>query len=230
MRRAVDLFQLDQWDAASTYVTRYWQARSVPEPSFISVATSRWKIVVVRQRGRSEVVVRGPETRATEVDIPDDAEFFGIDFSLGTYMPGLPLPRIVDQAVTLSRSHGDAVWIDGDQWEVPVLGNADVFVDRLVRRGLVAYDPVAAEAVEGVATGYSARTLERRITRASGLTRGTIRQIARAERAVEALVRGVSPAEVAGLAGYADQAHLGRSLRRFVGLTPAQIAASSGTA
>jgi AraC-like DNA-binding protein len=61
------------------------------------------------------------------------------------------------------------------------------------------------------------------VARATGLTRSTITQIARAEKAVEALGNGLSPQDAAHLLGYADQAHLTRSLRRFIGQTPAQV-------
>ena len=44
------------------------------------------------------------------------------------------------------------------------------------------------------------------------------------ERAVDLLGRGVPALEVVRLAGYADQPHLTRSLKRFVGQTPSQIA------
>jgi len=47
------------------------------------------------------------------------------------------------------------------------------------------------------------------------------------ERAAELLCRGVSLLDVAGQAGYADQPHLTRSLKRFVGQTPSQIATSA---
>jgi AraC-like DNA-binding protein len=63
------------------------------------------------------------------------------------------------------------------------------------------------------------------VARATGLSRGALRRIGRAERAVEMLSRGVAPTEVARRAGYADQPHLTRSLRRFVGQTPGQIVA-----
>jgi methylphosphotriester-DNA--protein-cysteine methyltransferase len=69
--------------------------------------------------------------------------------------------------------------------------------------------------------------VERRVARATGLTRGAIGQIWRAERAAGPLCRGVSPIDVAGQAGYADQTHLTRSLRRFVRRTSSQIAASA---
>jgi AraC-like DNA-binding protein len=70
----------------------------------------------------------------------------------------------------------------------------------------------------------SARSVERRVARATGLTRGTIRQIRRAERALDLLGQGLPPLEVARRAGYVDQPHLTRSLKRFVGQTPSQIA------
>ena len=51
-----------------------------------------------------------------------------------------------------------------------------------------------------------------------------IRQIQRVERAVDLLTRGVPALDVVRLAGFADQPHLARSLKRFVGQTPSQIA------
>jgi AraC-like DNA-binding protein len=57
----------------------------------------------------------------------------------------------------------------------------------------------------------------------TGLTRGTIRQIARARQATLLLRQGISIADATYEAGYYDQAHLTRSLKRFVGLTPSQI-------
>ena len=98
-----------------------------------------------------------------------------------------------------------------------------MFVNRLVRQGLILRDPVVAEPLQDDVDDQSKRTLQRRVARATGLTRSTIRQIARAEKAVEALGNDLSPQDAALLLGYADQAHLTRSLKRFIGQTPAQI-------
>ena len=65
------------------------------------------------------------------------------------------------------------------------------------------------------------------MSRATGLTLGGIGQIRRAERAVGLLRLGLPPLDVADQAGYADQSHLTRSLRRFVGRTPSQVAAAA---
>ena len=227
MKRADELFAFEERSSRSPLVGAVWTTRSAHEESFISVAVSPWEIVVTRQAAGTWLTVRGPETKATTAPIPEDAEFFGIQFSLGTFMPILPLRQLVDRSLTLPPATSTSFWLDGSEWELPGPDNADVFVDRLVRAGLLVHDPVTSAAVHDDVEGLSTRSVERRVARATGLTRGVIRQIRRAERAVELLGRGVPAHDVARQAGYADQAHLTRSLNRFVGQTPSQIAAST---
>ena len=142
-------------------------------------------------------------------------------------MPNLRPGQLVDRALTLPQATSSSFWLDGSAWELPGPDNADVFVDRLVRAGLLVHDAVASAVLRGGAEGLSTRSVQRRVSRATGLTRGAIRQIRRAERAVELLSGGVPACDAARQAGYADQPHLTRSLKRFVGQTPAQIASSA---
>lgn len=227
MKRAVELFGFETGSSTSPLVTTTWQTRSEPEERFISVAVSHWELVFTRQAAGTWVTLRGPETRATTAPIPQDADFFGIQFSHGTFLPMLDMRGLVDRALVLPMVSRSSFWLDGSAWELPRPDNADVFVDRLVRAGLLVHDPVASAALQDDVAGLSPRSVERRVARATGLTRGTIRQIRRAERAVELLGRGVPAPDVARRAGYADQPHMTRSLRRFVGETPSQVAAAS---
>jgi AraC-like DNA-binding protein len=221
------LFVIDEWGSDSGFVERAWTSCSEPEPFFISVAASRWQIVVTTQRDVTQLTVRGPETRATVTAIPADAHFFGIVFSLGTFVPAMPPAGLVDRVETLPAASPGSVWLDGSRWEIPTPGNADVFADRLVRRGVIVRDPVVVESLQADVDGVSTRTLQRRVARATGLTRRTISQIARVEQAVAALERGLSASDTALQLGYADQAHLIRSLQRFIGQTPTTVANSS---
>ena len=227
VKRAAELFTIDFRSSGSRFVGATWSAHSEPEDAFISVAVTHWEMCVTVQRGTARLTVRGPETRATAMPIPVDAEFVGIEFSIGTYMPMLPPERLVDRSVTLPPVTTTAAWLDGSAWELPSADTADVFVDRLVRAGLLVHDPVVEPAVRGEVTGLSPRSVERRVRRATGLTRGAIRQIWRADHAVELLTRGAPAREAARRAGYADQPHMTRSLRRLVGQTPSRIAAST---
>ncbi|MGH9228943.1 MAG: helix-turn-helix domain-containing protein [Acidimicrobiales bacterium] len=223
MKRAVELFALEARSSRSLLVEETWQTWSEPQESFISVAATHWEMVVTRRRGAAWLTVRGPETRATAMPIPQDAEFFGIEFSTGTFMPGLPPGRLVDRTVTLPQVSDTSFWLDESAWELPGPDTVDVFVDRLVHAGLLVHDPIVPEALHGQVAGFSTRSVERRVARGTGLSRGAIERIRRAERAVELLSRGAPASDVARRTGYADQSHLTRSLKRLVGQTPSQI-------
>jgi Helix-turn-helix domain len=217
---ATQLFAFDTRASDSVYVEKIWCTKSVPVERFISVAVPQWELVVTRQPGATWVSIRGPETRASIADIPQDAEFLGIRFRLGTFMPRFPLDRLVDSGVNLPGALDGSFWLDSSTWQLPTFENADVFVERLVREGLL---------VRQSDTEASTRTEQRRTLRSTGLTRGAIRQIERAQRAAALIQKGASPREVAWRAGYADQAHLTRALKCFVGMTPRQLSLSFKT-
>ncbi len=226
MKRAEELFRFERRASRSPLIEQTWQTQSGSDEHFMSGAVSHWEMVVTQQEGAVWLTVRGPETKASAAPIPRHAEFFGIVFSHGTFMPGLPPRRLVDRSLRFPAT-SRSCWLNGTRWEIPGPNNADDFVDGLVRADLLVHDPVAAAAVVGDVEGLSTRSVERRVVRATGLTRGTIRQIRRADRGVELLSLGMAALDVARLAGYADQAHMTRSLRRFVGQTPSEIAASA---
>src|SRR5918999_3776151 len=151
MERAVQLFGFDVRPSSSPYIEEVWAtsstATSRPDPSFISAAVSGWEIVVTRQASGSWLTVRGPETRASVAPVPVDAEFFGIRFSPGTFMPGLPLRHLVDGAATFPAIGDTTFRLAGDTWALRGLDDADDFVERLIRKGLLVYDDVVAAAL-----------------------------------------------------------------------------------
>jgi methylphosphotriester-DNA--protein-cysteine methyltransferase len=62
-----------------------------------------------------------------------------------------------------------------------------------------------------------------RFLQATGQTQSHIRQYERAIKAASLLRHGVSILDTVFEAGYFDQPHLTRSLKHFLGFTPAQI-------
>jgi AraC-like DNA-binding protein len=223
IERAARLFIIEDSLSSSPFVERIWRTRSVPAESFMSVAVNRWEMVVTRQDGGAYVSLRGPETRATTSPIPQDAQFVGIQFRPGAFIPRLPAGRLVNSQVDLPELGDGCFWLGNQAWETPSYENAEVFVNRLVREGLLALDPEVEAMAQGFSTSLSPRSLQRRFLRATGLTQGAFRQIERATSAVEQLDRGAPILDVVERNGYSDQAHLTRSLKRFAGQTPAQI-------
>jgi AraC-like DNA-binding protein len=224
LKRAVRLFLVEEETIRSRFVERIWRSRSVPAESFISVAVSLWEIVVTRQDAGAYVSLRGPETRATISPIPQNAEFVGIQFRPGAFIPHLPAGRLVNSQVDLPERGDGSFWLDNRAWETPSYENAEAFVNALVTDRLLALDPEVEAVAQGNSTGLSPRSLQRRFLRATGLTQGAFRQIERARSAVEQLDRGAPILDVVQRNGYSDQAHLTRSLKLFAGQTPAQIA------
>ena len=227
-RRAAQIFSLDEASLSSPIAGKIWRTRSEPADVFTSVAVTHWAMVVTRLEGRTSLTVRGPETRASTVPIPEEAEFVGVEFRLGTFMPHLPAEELVDRALTLPAAGTRSFWLAGSAWEFPTFENLDVFLGRLAREGIVAHEPTVDAALVGRPTDLSLRSVQRRIRRATGLTHVAIKQIERAQRALRLLESGATILDVVERLGYADQPHLNRSLRRFIGHTPAQILSEPG--
>ena len=218
-------FVFDEGSANSSFVEMVWHTHSERAGTFTSVAVSNWEMVITTCNGKTMITARGPETKASEADFPAAAEFFGITFKLGSFMPHLPLKTLLDrQDANLPEASSNSFWLHGSAWELPTFENADVFVERLIRRGILVRDPVVEAAIQGHTPDMSIRSLQYRFLQATGLTHKTIQQIERARFAVSLLERGTPISDTALELGYFDQAHLTNSLKHFVGRTPAQIA------
>lgn len=187
------------------------------------MATSHWQMVVSRVAGRTTLTMRGPETFATPAFCPPGAEHFGIYFKIGTVMPHLPTVRLRDGMLNFPEAGSYSFWLYGAAWQYPSYENAETFVDWLVRRELLLREPVVESALRPGQQELSERSVQRRFLRATGLTRGALSQIERARQATLLLQRGVPILDTVAIAGYADQPHLTRSLKRYIGKTPAQL-------
>jgi hypothetical protein len=208
----------DERSANSSFAKMIWRTHSERAGTFTSVAASNWEMVITTLDGKTTITARGPETRASEADFPADAEFFGIIFKLGTFMPHLPVKTLLDrQDATLPEASSSSFWLHGSAWELPTFENADVFVGRLIRQGILVRDPVVEAAIQGHTPDMSIRSLQYRFLQATGLTHKTIQQIERARSAVSLLEQGTPISDTAFELGYFDQAHLTNSLKRFIG-------------
>ena len=186
------------------------------------MAACHWEMVVSKYEGHTSLTVRGPETRATTVECPAEGEWFSIRFKIGTYLTLFPPGELRDRNdVVLPDAGTQKFWLNGSAWEYPNFENAETFVNRLVKRELIGSDPLIVRAED---PEVSTRTAQRRYLQTTGMTRSMIWQIERARHATFLLRQGRSILDVVFETGYYDQAHLTRSLKHYIGQTPAQIA------
>jgi len=206
----------DERPSDSPYVERVWRSHSERGGPFIAVASNHWELVVAKVQGETAVVLHGGETRARSVMCPADGEWFAIRFKADAYLPETPPGTLLDgKDVFLPvRSRGRFL-LDNRWWEIPSFDNAEAFVKKLAARGLIEREQLARA---------HPRTAQRRMRNTFGMTQAFARQVERARLATQLLRDGRAIADVVAEAGYYDQAHLTRSLRQLVGLTPATIA------
>jgi Helix-turn-helix domain len=219
------VFTVESQESASPLVETVWRSQSTQPGSFTSLAVSLSELVITRQQGTTSVMMRGPETRASVAHAPENAAFFGITFKLGVYLPTLPPTHLLDRHAILSTT-GDSFWLHDRALPIPEANDADAFVERLVRLGLLRFEPTVEPLLSGqlLERPATARTLQRRFLQATGLSHRTVQTIERARRAVALIEAGSAIPDVVHDLGYTDQPHLTRTLRHLVGRTPARIA------
>lgn len=161
----------------SVHVERVWRAGRSQASRMLSMANSNWELLIARAGDRVEALIRGPETQPAMVAMPEHDETTGIVLAHGTAMPHLPVPRLVDSCIRAQDSSGRRLLLRGDTWELPSYENAEVFITRLARAGVITRDPLVADLAAGAEDHrLSARSLQRRVASVTGLTQGLIQQ------------------------------------------------------
>jgi AraC-like DNA-binding protein len=218
------LLEFDDRESDSPYVERVWRSRSRSGGPFLSMAEGNIELVVTRLPAFVAVTLRGPVSRGTIVECPPNGEWLTIRFRLGTYLPRIPTAALMDhQDVQLPVLPNGHFWFSGFSWEIPSYDDAEGLVARLARFGAIARSQATDAAVQGDVDWMSRRSVQRHFCRVTGMTFSRYQQIQRARHAAILLTSGSSVLSAALDAGYYDQAHLTRSVKQLIGMTPARL-------
>ena len=201
-------------------VTRGW---TMKEGTTIRPAEIHWHMVFVKHRGGTLPLVVGPLTSSGTASWGEGGEILWIKFKLGVFMPHFPAKDYIDGEQSLPDASSERFWWKGAARQFPTYENVESFIERLVHEDDLVRDPVVDAALQDQPVEMSARTVRHRFLQATGQTQSHIRQYERAIKAASLLRHGVSILDTVFEAGYFDQPHLTRSLKQFVGHTPAQI-------
>ncbi|MBR0713064.1 helix-turn-helix domain-containing protein [Bradyrhizobium liaoningense] len=219
------LIKFEDRESDSPYVERVWRSRSRSGGFFLSMAEGNIELVVTRLPGFLAVTLRGPVTKGTLVECPPNGEWVAIRFRLGTYLPQVPTAALIDhQNIQLPVLPDGRFLFSDSSWEIPSYDNAESLVARLARAGVIARSHATDAAVEGDVDWMSQRSTQRHFRRVTGMTFSSYQQIQRARRAATLLVSGSSVLDATLAACYFDQAHLTRSVKQLIGMTPARLA------
>ena len=219
-----EFFDLEDRASDHSFIEKVWRCHTDRGDTFLSVAANCFEMVLTRLRGESFLTLRGPETVASAVDCPAEGQWVGIRFKPGIFMPRfLPGSLRDHNDVTLLPATGQSFWLNGSALEYPSFDNAESIVKRLAKSGILSRDPIVEDTLLRRPRELSLRSTQRHFLRSTGVTYARFRQIERARYATILLREGVPILDVVNRLGYFDQAHLTRSLRRFIGEAPAKI-------
>ena len=197
-----------------------------------------------------DIIVAGPDTRPVAAELPTDAVLVGARFHPGAALSwlGIPLNEILNSRLPLREFWKSDVSRLADALfrltDPAAIGHEieRTLVARLSRLGPIPQgvaflrDAAFRNLHDGHLNipeiaghmGLSERTLHRRCTDVFGYGLKTLHRILRFQRFRNLALHSVDDrlVEIAFEAGYADQAHLTREVRRLGGLTPAQYLAT----
>lgn len=166
----------------------------------------------------------GPDTGPSLSTIGRGEAYIRVQFRRGraTALVGTAMDETTDQRVNL-----DAIWSDR-RWarlrdEADVQAGLAILLDALRDRIHDRWQPDDAveRAMRGDDPGIGERQLRRRFRQTVGYGPATLRRIERFNDVRRLCARpDVDLATAAAAAGYSDQAHLSREVKRLTGLTP----------
>jgi AraC-like DNA-binding protein len=206
-------------------VQRVWSASCDATTGVASAVKASSMICFARSGDGLTVHLSGPETMGAPLTCQEGWEFFGVEFRLGAYLPLYPPSGLTDlRNALLPTLPGGRILLDNQEWEMPTEQNVDVFVSRLVRAGLLSFDPVVDEIRHGERPrGMSERIAQLRFRRAVGISHRKVVSIEQARHAAQLLMAGRSNAEVVTASGYYDHPQLARAMRWATGHTPGEL-------
>lgn len=208
----------------SPYIELITTGITTGSSTVIRPAEIHWHMVIARFEGHLRPIITGPLTTSGLVNFTAGIELLWIKFKLGMFIPHLPVRGLLDTEMPLTEAGGASFWMGSTAWQLPSYENADTFVDRLVKTGVLAFNPMVSAALRDELPEIPQRTIRHHFQHATGLTHKHIRQYERAQHAASLLRQGRSILDTVFDAGYFDQPHMTHALKHFVGYTPAQLA------
>ncbi|KUM35272.1 hypothetical protein AR689_14585 [Arthrobacter sp. EpRS71] len=215
----------EQKPSSSPAINSVWRA-FVEEPDiYTDPANEFWGLAFTRHSDatlRAELI--GPSLQPRVLESIQGDNYWGVEFRSHVVIDGASKQSILGETVELAVD-GDFFEFLGRQYSIPEYEGLEAFVGRLLDDGAIVSRDDVGRSLAGDIGGYSPRSWQRHIRWVTGLSRKQIEQLERARAAFFLLQSGYSASSAAAAAGYADQAHMSRSLRLLRSETPAQIIA-----
>lgn len=178
-------------------------------------------IIFVKGSDSSQVILRGPETKPRGDILLPGYTWIGIRLKPGIQLKGFPVQHFTDKFRMLPADSSGHFEFEGTRLQFPGFEKVEQLIEHMYDLGYL-----SGKAFDGQALhkqGMSAKSYSRHIKRSTGLSPYKLRQLQRMAEALRLLRQGVPAAKVASELGFADQAHLTRAAKQFLGHSPKEL-------
>lgn len=208
----------------SPYIDRVWSTQNVTDGTYLATPDGSWDIIVLIQSdGSRGVMLTGQATEPMDVPYQAGTSSVVVSFAAGTFLPAYPGKKMLNLVQMLPCPDAQHFILAGKTFAIPTFETAEELAEAMVAQGVLTVDSVVAAILQGDTKALSDRVKQRHFLEVTGLTRKSLEQIRRAQEAVRQLQTGKRPVDVAMDVGFADQAHLSKSLKKIMRKNPSNV-------
>jgi hypothetical protein len=178
-------------------------------------------IILVKSKDSAKIVLRGPETKPRNEHYMPGYIWTGIRLRPGMHLKNFPAQQYLDCSRSLSSDRHGRFQFEGTWLQFPDFNNAERLVKQMYDLGYISGKVLNNQ--EFPRQGMSSKSYSRFIKRNTGLSPYKLHQLQRITAAFHLLRLGMPAAAVASELGFADQAHLHRAAKQFLGHTPKEL-------
>ncbi|HKX72613.1 MAG TPA: helix-turn-helix domain-containing protein [Candidatus Saccharimonadales bacterium] len=178
-------------------------------------------IILVKSKTSAEVIIRGPETKPRGDIIMPGYTWTGIRLRPGMQLKNFSTQQMTNNFRTLSADSNGQFEFGGTQLQFPDFENVEQLVEQMYDLGFISGKVINSQ--ESPNQDMSSKSYSRYVKRNTGLSPYKLHQMQRMAEAFRLLRQGMPAAAVASELGFADQAHLARAAKQFLGHTPKEL-------
>lgn len=200
-----------------------WTAQALTDGVYNATPDGSWDLIhIEKPDGAHLVFLTGQQSQPASVPYQAGEISVVTSFAAHFFLQSGPLPP--DGAVIeFLPAEGGRFSLAHLDLPLPTYDNAELIASELLSAGVLRMDPVVTGGLGLMNFAASERSLQRHFRHATGLSQKDFEQIRRAQEAVRLLQAGGKPADVAVAAGYTDQAHMTKSIKRIMGRLPTKV-------
>jgi AraC-like DNA-binding protein len=201
----------------SDFITSVWYCNALLATTHRVLADACISLVLVKVKDEVRVVLRGPQTQPYNEFLEAGYECVAIRLQPGAFIRGFSAQGFINSSLALPADTEARFWFEGAHLKFPDFDNVELLIDQLHALGYLQYEmPDDVKAL-------SARSYSRFVKRTTGLSPYRLRQLQRTHQALRLLKQGMPSTMVAAELEFADESHLIRVLKQFLGYTPKQL-------